>query len=201
MRTCLLLVLSGVAAVFPSWGASGPEGPESFTPPPWSSACEPSASLERSPAWFKGFGGTLVVGQLEAPPGSEPSLELVGRSDGEICEREMAVVFGFCLAEAWAVADLGMWLTPLEDGDQIVAAWLALRPVSGTHFVDLPASLSGDGKVHLQSEVFPLAPYLDPLTGEIEALLRVVVGLANCSTSGGHGVAVRSVGLGVPGGG
>jgi hypothetical protein len=201
MRVGWLLVLTGVAAVLPVWGASGPEGPESLTPPPWASACEPSASLERSPVWFKGFGGTLVVGRLEAPPGSEPNLELVGRSAGVSCEREMAVMFGFCLAEAWTVAYLGLWLAPLEEGDQIVAARLALRQVSGAHFVDLPASLSGNGKVLLHSEVFPLAPYLHPLTGEIEALLHVVIGLAECSPSGGHGVAVRSVGLGVPGGG
>lgn len=204
MRSGWMLIVVLLAAAPSVWGASGSEGSESYTPTPWALVCAPGAGIEHPPAWFKGFGLTRVSGRLDVPENGEAELRLerdffcpVEDPEAEV---ELAVALGFCVGESWAYADLELWLEPLAD-ELILGASLALRPVAGNHFVEVPATLSPKGKALLTSSSFALPAFQDPLSGEVEVLLRVVVRPGEtCALRGGHGVSLRHVSLGVPGG-
>jgi hypothetical protein len=196
----LLLVL----LVVPTSGraASPDEGWESYTPAPWAEACAPSATFDHAPVWFRGFGPTLVVGRVSDLGPEGAGLELRRLAEGSGPPVELATTLGFCVGESWSSAEIVLYLAPLEE-ETILEARLALRPTGSASFLALPATLSTDGKARLRSAPFPLAAYQDPVSGELEVLLRVLVQFSSESgeNRGGQGVSVRSVSLGVPPGG
>jgi hypothetical protein len=202
MRGLFLLSLLLVPLSGPIHAASPEEGWESYTPAPWAAACAPSATLDHAPVWFRSFSPTAVAGETRDLGPEGAGLRLLRHEACNGQPVELTATLGFCVGESWSSAEIALSLAPLDD-ETVETARLALRPVGSAHFVQLPSTLSSDGKLRLRSDAFPLGLYQDPLHGEIEVLLHVFVRRAAgaCEGRGGQGVSVRSVSLGVPPGG